>query len=248
MSESLTDWAAVVLAGGLGTRIRHLHPDVPKPMIPVCGRPFVEWIARYLSCQGCRQIVLSAGHLSTVVESHFKSQPVPGARVMCVPEPQPLGTAGGFLNAAENSGIHPKGWLVLNGDSLVFGDLSIAMNRLRSTEADGAFVGVRVPDAGRFGTLEIAPDGRLLGFAEKRPGAGVINAGIYFFRARLLREAPSQRPLSFEKDVFPGWLAKGRNFQVVEASPPFLDIGTPESLALAEEFISGNQQWFGPPQ
>jgi NDP-sugar pyrophosphorylase family protein len=244
LSATLADWGAVVLAGGLGTRIRHLHPDVPKPMIPVCGRPFIEWVARYLHNQGLRKIVLSTGHLSEVVARHFESQPVPDMRITCVSEPEPLGTAGGFLNAAHKSGLHPTGWLVLNGDSLVFAELSQVTVLIGSKNADGVFVGARVPDAARFGTLETNPEGRLLGFAEKRSGAGVINAGIYLFKQELMDQFPSERPLSFEKDIFPRWLVGGRHFQVIEAAPPFLDIGTPESLALAEDFIHENQRWF----
>ena len=245
MNATLGDWAAVVLAGGLGTRIRHLHPDVPKPMIPVCGRPFIEWVARYLRNQGLTEIVLSSGHLSEVVDRHFRAQPVPQTRILCVPESEPLGTAGGFLNAAHKSGLHPKGWLVLNGDSLVFAELAQATALISSKNADGVFVGTRVPDAARFGTLDTNSEGKLLGFAEKRPGAGVINAGVYLFKQELMEQFPPERPLSFEKDVFPRWLAGGRRFQVIEAAPPFLDIGTPESLALAEDFISENQRWFG---
>ncbi len=133
----------------------------------------------------------------------------------------------------------------MNGDSLVFGELQRAGKLLSSKNVDGVFIGVRVPDAARYGTLQTNDEGKLLGFAEKKPGAGVINAGLYFFKQQLMERIPSQRPLSFEKDVFPGWLAEGRRFQVLEAAPPFLDIGTPESLALAEDFIGENQRWFG---
>ena len=244
MSPALGDWAAVVLAGGFGTRIRHLHPDVPKPMIPARGRPFLEWVVRYLRKQGLRDIVLSTGHLAGVVERHFKTQPVPGARTVCVAETTPLGTAGGFRYAARSSGLNPTGWVVLNGDSLVFSNLSEAVTSLNMANADGAMIGVPMTDASRFGTLLFAGDGKLLGFEEKRPGAGVINAGVYLLKSRLTSLLPAGDPQSFEKDVFPRWLAGGVRFHVSSVNSPFLDIGTPESLALAEDFIQQNERWF----
>ena len=113
---------AVVLAGGFGKRIQHLLPDLPKPMAPVNGRPFLEWVVRYLAAQKIRRVILSTGHRAEIVAKHFRSQPVKNVHVSCVPETQPLGTAGGFLNAIRGAadGSRPQGpaWLVLNGDSL----------------------------------------------------------------------------------------------------------------------------------
>src|SRR4051812_31869760 len=105
--SSIGSVAAVVLAGGFGTRIRHLLPGIPKPMAPVAGRPFIEHVVRYLAKGGVREIVLSTGYLAEVVASHFASQPVTDARVCCVPETEPLGTAGGFVHAATQSGLRP---------------------------------------------------------------------------------------------------------------------------------------------
>ena len=103
---------AVVLAGGFGTRIRHLLPDLPKPMAPVNGRPFLEWVVRYLAAQKIRRVIISTGHLAEIVAGHFQSQPVKNVRVSCVPETRPLGTAGGFLNAIRGAAENPRrpGW------------------------------------------------------------------------------------------------------------------------------------------
>jgi NDP-sugar pyrophosphorylase family protein len=244
MACALDNTAAVILAGGFGTRIRHLAPDVPKPMIATCGRPFVEWVVRYLQQHGIRDIVLSTGHLAEVIQRHFATQPVPGVRVQCVPETTPLGTAGGFLNAVEHSGLNPECWLVLNGDSLVFADLAAIAAPLATQQVDGVVAGLEVPDAARYGSLEFDISNRLQRFAEKRPGAGVINAGVYLLRHELVKKFPSQRPLSFEQDVFPQLLSAGACLQVATTRAPFLDIGTPESLAQAEEFITTNQKCF----
>ena len=106
-APNLNNATAVVLAGGLGTRIRHLAPDLPKPMITVCGRPFVEWVIGHLRRQGVSQVVLAAGFRSDVVERHFSKVRVAGVRITCVAEPSALGTGGGFLHAARQCGASP---------------------------------------------------------------------------------------------------------------------------------------------
>jgi NDP-sugar pyrophosphorylase family protein len=243
-SPLLEKTVAVVLAGGFGTRVRHLLPDIPKPMAPVAGRPFLEWVVRYLARQGLTKVALSTGHLSEVIERHFATNPVPGVTTWCGREADPLGTGGGFLNAAQICGQTPPAWLVLNGDSLVFADLAVAAAALERPEIGGAVVGCEVEDSARYGTLVRGPGGKLLGFQEKRPGRGIINAGIYLFRDALLAKFPERRPLSFETEVFPALLQAGAAIQVCPVTAPFLDIGTPESLRQAEEFIRQNQAEF----
>jgi D-glycero-alpha-D-manno-heptose 1-phosphate guanylyltransferase len=236
---------AVILAGGFGTRIRHLLGDLPKPMLPVAGRPFLEWVVRYLVRQGVNRFVLSTGFRSEVVKRHFADQPVKGIEVVCISETEPLGTAGGFLHAVERSGLDGSIWFVANGDSLLLTD---AFQQLRTTvqqaTTSSAILGLEVPDAGRFGSLRIAPDGELISFSEKRTGVGLINAGVYAFRRELLEAFPPVRPLSFETDVFPSLLARGYRIQVVDCLGAFLDIGTEESLAQAEGFIRNHDHWF----
>ena len=247
MKEILPDQiTAVVLAGGFGRRIEHLLPDIPKPMAPVAGRPFLEWIVRYLAAQDIRHVILSTGHLAAVVEKHFRGQPVPGMDVRCVPETGPLGTAGGFLNAIRQAGEPPAAWLVLNGDSLAPAPLDEVVQSIADPQMSGAILGVPMPDASRYGTLSLGPNGELAGFNEKQPGAGVINAGVYLFRAPVIGLFPDKTPLSFETDVFPALLARQARFKVCVTNAPFLDIGTPESLPLAEDFIRRTRTFFEP--
>ena len=235
---------AVALAGGFGTRIRHVLPDLPKPMAPVCGRPFVEWVVRYLARQGVTRVVISTGYLAEKIEGHFARTGINGVTVRCYPETTPLGTAGGFLNAAGLSGDAPGAWLVLNGDSLILSGFEGMIAALGEGRAAGAIMGRRVEDASRYGTLEFGGDGGLTRFAEKRPGSGVINAGVYLLRGELLERIGGERPLNFEQDVFPDLIKGGANLQVVEAEGEFLDIGTEESLKEAEGFILQNREWF----
>jgi NDP-sugar pyrophosphorylase family protein len=234
---------AVILAGGFGMRIKHLLGDLPKPMAPVNGKPFVEWIARYLAAQKIREVILSTGYQAETIEKYFQSQPVKNVRVNCVPEATPLGTAGGFLNAisgAKNS----EAFLVLNGDSLAPAPLDGLFQSLDDPQISGAILGVRVPDASRFGTILQNANGDLTGFNEKKPGAGIINAGIYLFRAATIEQFPRKSPLSFETEVFPSLISQGARVKVCVTDAPFLDIGTPESLPLAEEFIRANANFF----
>jgi NDP-sugar pyrophosphorylase family protein len=235
---------AVVLAGGFGTRIKHLLCDLPKPMAPVNGRPFVEWVVRYLAAQKIRRVILSTGYLAETVERHFHSQPVAGVTVSCVPETQPLGTAGGFLNAAATGTEKPAAWLVLNGDSLALAPLEKMWRAVGEANIDGAILAVPMADAARYGTVLQDTCGELTGFLEKRPGAGNINAGVYLFRAAALEFFPGRSPLSFETDVFPA-LIKGRSrVKVCVTNAPFLDIGTPESLPQAAAFVTEHQCYF----
>ena len=235
---------AVVLAGGFGRRIQHLLPDIPKPMAPVNGRPFLEWVVRYLAAQKIRRVILSTGHLAEIVAGHFQSQPVKNVRTSCVPETEPLGTAGGFLNAIHGTVDKPAAWLVLNGDSLAPAPQAQMFQSLEDPEIEGAILGVRVADASRFGTILQNARGDLAGFNEKKPGSGVINAGIYLFRASVIDSFPDKSPLSFETEVFPALIAEGVRLKVCVTDAPFLDIGTPESLPLAEEFIRENANFF----
>jgi D-glycero-alpha-D-manno-heptose 1-phosphate guanylyltransferase len=244
MSLELSQIEAVVLAGGFGTRVAHLLAGVPKPMVPVAGRPFLEWVVRYLARQGIGKVILSTGHLAGVVETHFRTQPVPEVFTQCIAETQPLGTAGGFLHAARLSGDAPAAWLVLNGDSLVFAGLAAIARELENPNVTGVVVGCEVADAARYGTVAIGPAGELQGFAEKRPGKGVINAGIYLLRASLVRELDSTTPLSFEQDIFPQLIKRGALLKVFRVTAPFLDIGTPESLRHAQSFVEQNRAQF----
>ena len=231
---------AVILAGGYGTRVKHLLPNIPKPMAPVAGKPFIEWIIRYIKQQGIRRQILSTGYLGEVIEEHFLTQKVKATDIYTCREPNPLGTAGGFLNAVHQTKLTTKAWLVMNGDSLIVAQFNQLVNYLNNNEIDGVILGVSVDDASRYGSLVIDEAGNLVSFAEKKSGRGIINGGVYLFRHEILHEFPSQSPLSFEYDVFPVLLQKNIKIKVHQIQAPFLDIGTPETLPQAEAFIQNN--------
>lgn len=232
-----------ILAGGFGTRVRHLLPNLPKPMAPVAGRPFIEWVVRFFARHGCADFVLSTGYLSEVIEKHFAGQPVPRVRVTCRAERTPLGTAGGFLNCVGQPIAPDARWLVVNGDSLVFADPAPLLVSLDDVSVDAAILGLMLDDTARYGTLEVDAGNRLVAFREKKAGEGIINTGVYAFAANAIHSMPQPRTLSFELDVFPR-LAETRRIVVARTSAAFLDIGTPASLAEAERFITLNQHEF----
>jgi D-glycero-alpha-D-manno-heptose 1-phosphate guanylyltransferase len=239
--KSLDNIIAVVLAGGFGTRIKHLLPDVPKPMAEVAEKPFLGWVLTYLQRQGIKKALLSTGYLAEIIEQYAQTRPIAELELNCYPETSPLGTAGGFLNSVKESQQNPKAWLVLNGDSLIVTPLAPLSEYLQDESVDGVILGVSVPDASRFGSLVYDEQKTLLQFAEKQSGKGVINGGVYLLRNKLVQEFPTNFPLSFEYDIFPSLLQQQICLKVHPVEAPFLDIGTPESLAQAEAFI---QQYF----
>jgi NDP-sugar pyrophosphorylase family protein len=244
MSVNLSEVVAVVLAGGTGTRVQHLLGGLPKPMAPVEGRPFLEWLVRYLAKQGIERVVISTGYHAEVVAAHFDPQPVPGVKTLCVAETAPLGTAGGVLHAVRQSNLKPPAWLVLNGDTLCFANLKLAAMELGDPEVSGVICAREVPDASRYGSLVMDTTGCLTEFVEKRPGKGLISTGVYLLRDELVQGFPDRVPLSLERDVFPTLTARQALLKVEPMNTPFLDIGTPESLPLAGEFIRSNRKQF----
>jgi D-glycero-alpha-D-manno-heptose 1-phosphate guanylyltransferase len=234
---------AVILAGGQGSRVQRLLPGLPKPMALTAGRPFLEWVVRFLGKQGFADITISTGFRSEIIAAHFSQLHLPGIDIRCEPELEPYGTAGGFVNAVGSRIVEPGPWLVSNGDSLVLADLKPMLGRLDSG-AQAVILGLHVEDCSRFGTLKTDSRGMLLEFSEKRPGRGLINAGVYLLAAGLLRQFPSTRPLSFETDVFPSLLAAGVRIVVSSTNAPFLDIGTEETLPLADQLVTTNREHF----
>ena len=235
---------AVILAGGMGTRIRHLLPGLPKPMAPVYGKPFLEWIIQFLAKQNILQILLSTGYLADQIENFSSRINVQRLRLQCIKEDIPLGTAGGVLNALDRSNVNCDNILILNGDSLTLADLAPMFSALEEVSNGVAMLGIWMSDAERYGTLAINKYGLLEGFKEKHPGNGLVSAGVYLFRKHLLDDLPRGKQLSFETDVFPILINQGVGIKVIEVKAPFIDIGTEESLGGASLFIEQNYKYF----
>ncbi len=245
MENNLPSITAVVLAGGFGTRIRHLLGELPKPMAVVNGEPFLAWVGRYLHRQGVAQAILSTGYKGEIIADYFAASPIEGLETSCRLESEPKGTAGGFLHAISGIEPVPGAWLVCNGDSLVLADLAPFFERLFAENLDACILAVRMTDASRYGTVEPDADGLLRAFHEKRAGAGLINAGVYIFRPETVARFPKAQFLGFEKDVFPSLIETGARIGVHVVDAPFIDIGVPETLGLAADFINRHRDSFG---
>jgi phosphoheptose isomerase len=227
--------AGVVLAGGLGTRLRSVLSDRPKCLAEVGGRPFLRILLDQMAAAGVSRIVLCTGHLGDQVRAAIGNTHC-GIPVVYRWEDRPLGTGGALRQALADSSEDL--FLVANGDSYVAADLAVFQHLHQEGGLAGSLLLVHVADCARFGTVDIAADGRIRGFAEKRGVAepGWINAGIYLLSRPLLESLPATTPLSLEREVFPLWLEGGLGSYAVRA--PFLDIGTPESLAAAGPFFA----------
>jgi len=237
MTETcLQDIDVVILAGGLGTRISDTLGDTPKLLAPIGGTPFLEILLARLRHFGARRVVLGLGHLSAQVKTYLQDQPKNNLDIVTTVEPKPLGTAGAFRFLATKIESDPV--LVMNGDSFIAADLCAFLDAHKESGADGSILVTEIEDAVRFGRVELSLKGRVKAFREKNPekiGPGTINAGVYLFNAAMIARIGKTPGSSLERDVFqslePGTL------NAVKGDGPFIDIGTPEDLALAEKVL-----------
>jgi dTDP-glucose pyrophosphorylase/8-oxo-dGTP pyrophosphatase MutT (NUDIX family) len=223
---------AAILVGGLGTRLRGVVDDVPKPFAPVLGRPFLFYILDMLALRGARSVTLCSGYMADFVREKTGPEWL-GMPVHHSVENEPLGTAGALAHAREF--LKSQRVLVINGDTWLEPDFQAFVET--AGRCDFAIAAAKVPDASRYGTLETAPDGRLLAFREKSPtpAPGRINAGMYLAAQEILAALPQKRT-SLETEILPGLAAAGR-IHVFETASPFLDIGIPSDYAAAPGFF-----------
>jgi D,D-heptose 1,7-bisphosphate phosphatase len=222
-----------ILLGGLGTRLGAITRTMPKPLLPVGGKPFVDVLVGEALRRGFNDILLLAGHASNVVEEYaaaLSSRLPAGARVTVSVEPEPMGTGGGVRFAADHLADH---FLLLNGDTwLDFNWLTL----LRAAEKGPALAARSVMSGDRFETLEIASDGsvtRIIARGEAK-GRVLINGGTYAFdKADFLRFGAK---FSIETDLLPILVREGR-LQAVVCEGYFIDIGVPESLIEAQTMV-----------
>lgn len=223
---------AVLLVGGLGSRLRSLVPSSPKPLATLGDKPFLELLVRQLRYQGIRRLVLCTGYLAEQIEHQFGDGGSLDVEIEYSRESQPMGTAGALKLAEDRLKDCPE-FLVMNGDSF----MQVNFDRLIAFH--GAHRGIaslvvrRVENAQRYGSVDLDAEGRVLKFGEKAAGnaPGPINAGVYFFSREVLRHIPSG-PCSLETVVFPQLL--GRGVFALEQDGMFIDIGVPEDYVRAQ--------------
>jgi NDP-sugar pyrophosphorylase family protein len=232
MTEML-DMPALLLVGGMGTRLRSAVPSTPKPLASVGDQPFLEILVRQLSAQGVGRVVLCTGYLADQVEEKFGNGQRWGIEIEYSKELCPLGTAGA-IKLAQSHLKNATSFLVMNGDSFLEIDLLELARFHRGHGGVATMAVVAVEDASRYGTVEMDARGRVTGLLEKAGShcPGVVNGGVYLFNREVLDSIP-EGPVSLEKDVFPRLLPQG--VYAWEQRGMFIDIGTPEDYARARQ-------------
>ena len=227
---------AVILAGGLGTRLRPLTLERPKPVVPLLNVPFLCYQLGFLGGHGVRDVILSVSHRAEAIRTIMARERLGEVRLRDVVERNPLGTAGGVRNAAD---LVDRRVVVLNGDVLTDLDLT-AM--LRAHEARGAAATIYltpVENPTAYGLVELGPDGRVHRFLEK-PGweevtTNTVNAGVYVLERELLDWIPKGEAYSMEREFFPLLLERGVAFYGFVSPGYWLDIGTPAKYFQAQQ-------------
>ncbi len=226
----LHDVEAVVLVGGKGTRLRPLTLSAPKPMLPTAGVPFLAHLLSRIRSAGVRRVVLGTSYLAETFAEHFGDGAALGLEIEYVVEDEPLGTGGGIRNVAKH--LTTDDVLVFNGDVLAGTDLTAIVDTHRRTSADVTLHLVRVPDPRAFGCVPTDDSGQVLEFLEKTddPPTDQINAGCYVFRRSVIDSIPEGRPVSVERETFPGLLSSGARVSGHVDDAYWRDMGTPADL------------------
>ncbi len=227
---------ALILAGGLGTRLRNTIADVPKVMLPIGSKPFLSYLIDQLREQGFVQLCIAVGYQSRVITRYFKDGKDFGVNIIYSLEDKLLGTGGAIKKAARNLSNE---FLVVNGDSY----LDIDFRQLTSfhTEKNALITMALTESKGtnRFGIVELDHGNKITTFKEKSPytGSSLINAGIYVFNKTAFGDVPQNRHVSLEKEILPRYVNK--NFFGLKIGTFFIDIGTPSSYRLVKDGIPG---------
>ena len=234
--SALKNCTAVILAGGLGMRLKSVVADRPKVLAEVNGRPFLTYLFDQLIAANISRVVLCTGYLGEMIQEQF-GQCYQTLSITYSRETVKLGTGGSLRLAYPYLASDPV--LVMNGDSYCRVDLEAAYNWHQTHRDKATMVLTQVPDVQRFGQVRFDQNGLVMRFDEKgaNSGPGWINAGIYLLSPAVIQSFPSEQKVSLEREVFPGWA--GKTLVGFQSYGEFLDIGTPESYVKAAAFLAG---------
>jgi D-glycero-alpha-D-manno-heptose 1-phosphate guanylyltransferase len=223
---------AIVLAGGMGTRLSKVINDVPKPMAGINGKPFLEFLLSYLVNNGISHIILSVGYKSEIIKEHFGLS-FKGAVISYACETSPLGTGGGIKLALEKT--KGKQVYVLNGDTLFNIDLKILAQSHSTTNAKLTIALRIMEDGARFGSVEVDKLHQITAFHEKNENAKsvLINGGIYLIDKTWMLNKTFPDKFSFEKDILEKEF-KNEKFYGIPFNDYFIDIGIPTTYQQAQ--------------
>ena len=224
----------LILAGGLGTRLKSVLNESPKILATVAGTPFIDFVFTYLVKQGIYDVILCTGYEAEQVSNYCQDGSQWGLQIRYSIERDALGTGGAVKNAAPMINSDP--FIVMNGDSLAQAEIEHILDFHTKKQALITISLSDVQERGRFGAIELDVDGSIREFNEKEEdGEGLINTGLYVISKDALELFPIGKS-SFENDLFPYFIGKGLYGKDISES--FIDIGTPEAYALAQLFFA----------
>jgi mannose-1-phosphate guanylyltransferase len=239
---------ALILAGGEGTRLRPLTRTVPKPIMPLAGRPFLTFMLDWLREQGVDDVLLSCGFLAHQVEEQLGER-YEGVTLHHVHEDEPLGTAGP-VRLAYDEGLLQDRLFILNGDVLTDMDLTAELAFHDEKHAKATLALIAVDDTSSYGVVPTDENGAVVEFLEKSPGPAPtdrINAGAYVIEREVVERIEPGRAVSFEREVFPSLVGEGLYGWFAEGY--WIDIGTPERyLEATYDLLSGRVHSTLPPR
>jgi mannose-1-phosphate guanylyltransferase len=233
---------ALILAGGKGTRLRPLTVYTPKPIVPICNRPFLLYQIDTLRRAGIRDITLSLSYQPHKIEQQLGDGSQFGVRLSYTTEPQPMGTAGAYKFAED---LIREPTVVFNGDILTDLDLETVIRQHEERQATATIVLAPVENPSAYGLVETETDGRVRRFLEKPKAEEIsvntINAGTYVLDPKVLDFIPTGESYSFEYQLFPDLLARGEAFYAhVPSDTYWIDIGTPARyLQVHHDMLAG---------
>jgi mannose-1-phosphate guanylyltransferase len=228
-----------ILAGGLGTRIRALFPECPKPLVPIHGKPFLEWQIQMLSSQGFNQFVLCVGYLSEQIIDYFGDGSRWNVQIEYSIESQQLGTGGAIHNAKE---YFQDTILLLNGDTYLdanYRDLISKYLNCKEPNLIGSLSLDHRQDTDRYGRVEINEHSDIVSFVARSPNLdpGWVNAGAYLLEPKILDFIPSDTSVSLEQDTLPEILRSSAVLKGIDVNGSFIDMGTPDGYAMLEKYL-----------
>lgn len=220
---------ALLLAGGLGTRLRPLTEDLPKPMAPLGNRPWLEHLILHLKQEGIEQFVIAVKHYPEVIQRHFGDGSRFGVEIQYAVEKQLLGTAGAIKNAEP---MLSDQFLVINADVVQMAPL-LPLLEFHRSHGGAVTIGLtRVEDPSAYGVVELTLDGKITRFVEKPPRdqapSNLINAGIYVMKKEVLEFIPANQEVSIERETFPLLIEQGAGVYGTVIEGYWMDMGTTE--------------------
>jgi len=235
----------ILLVGGMGTRLKPLTNQTPKPMLPVGGLPVTEHQLLAAKKAGINTVILATSYLSEVFTPYFGDGSKWGMQLLYAVEKEPLGTGGAIRNAAAMVGFADTSeeFVIFNGDVLSKHDIAAQLSFHKERGADATLHLIEVADARAFGCVPTDATGRVTDFLEKmdNPVTNDINAGCYVFSPTVISAIPEGKVISIERETFPQLVKSGHPVYGYREQSYWLDIGTPDALFKgSRDFVAGD--------